>query len=81
MPIISTYPRVDIAEVVEGENMALVPPDDPQALADKIREVAASDQLRERLARGATELSRLFSWEAIAEDTYGLYEQILNSRT
>lgn len=81
MPIISTYPRVDTAEVVEGENMALVPPDDPQALADKIREVTASDQLRQRLARGATGLSRLFSWEAIAEDTYELYEQILNART
>ena len=72
-----TYPRVDIAEIVEGENMALVPPDDPKALADKIREVAASGQLRQRLADGAAELSTLFSWESIAENTLELYDRLL----
>jgi glycosyltransferase involved in cell wall biosynthesis len=79
MPIISTCPRVDIAEAVDGETMALVPPDDPEALAIKIREVAASNELRQRLSRGATELSRLFSWGAIAEDTLELYDKILSS--
>ena len=77
MPVVSTYPRVDIAEIVEGENMALVPPDDPKALADKIREVAASGQLRQRLADGAAELSTLFSWESIAENTLELYDRLL----
>jgi glycosyltransferase involved in cell wall biosynthesis len=81
MPIISTYPRVDTAEIVEGVNMALVTPDDPVALADKIREVAASAELRQRLAAGAAELSTLFSWESIAQDTLQLFEQVLGAET
>jgi len=77
MPIISTYPQVATPEIIEDQNMALVPPGDVETLAGKIREVAAMDSLRGRLARGAAELSRLFSWEAIAESTLGLYERLL----
>ena len=80
MPIVSTHPRMEIGQIVEGENMALAPPGEPEALAGKIRELAASDQLRQRLARGASELSRLFSWEAIAEETLRLYERTLRAR-
>lgn len=80
MPIVSTHPRVEIGQIVEGENMALAPPGDAEALAEKIRAVAASDQLRQRLARGASELSRLFSWEAIAEETIKVYERTLRAR-
>jgi glycosyltransferase involved in cell wall biosynthesis len=79
MPIVSTYPQVELVQIVEGENMALAPRGDPEALADKIRAVAASDELRQRLARGASELSRLFSWEAIAEETFKLYERTLRA--
>jgi glycosyltransferase involved in cell wall biosynthesis len=77
MPIISTYPQVAIPEIREDRNMALVPAGDVETLADKISKVAAMDSLRGRLARGAAELSRLFSWEAIAESTLELYEQLL----
>lgn len=77
MPIISTYPQVEISEIVEDQNMALVPSGDVEVLADKIREVAAMHSLRARLAQGAEELSRLFSWEAIAESTLELYQQLL----
>jgi glycosyltransferase involved in cell wall biosynthesis len=77
MPIISTYPHVQIPEIVEDQNMALVPAGDVEALAQKIREVAAMDSLRARLMRGAAELSRLFSWEAIATSTLELYQQLL----
>jgi glycosyltransferase involved in cell wall biosynthesis len=81
LPIISTYSRVEVAEIAENENIALVPPDDAEALAGRIAELAASPSLRQRLARGAAELSRLFSWEAIAEKTMEVYEGILNERT
>jgi len=80
MPIVSTFPQVEIVQIVEGENMALASPDEPEALADKVRELAASDELRQRLARGASELSRLFSWEAIAEETLKVYERTLRAR-
>jgi glycosyltransferase involved in cell wall biosynthesis len=48
-------------------------------LADRIREVAASDELRKRLALGAAELSKLFSWASIAENTLQLYERIFGA--
>jgi glycosyltransferase involved in cell wall biosynthesis len=79
MPIVSTYPQVHISEIVEGENMSLAPSGDPEALAGRIREVAASEQLRKRLALAAAELSKLFSWESIAESTLQLYERILTA--
>ena len=81
LPIVSTYPRVDVAEIIENENMGLVPPDDAEALANKIAEVASQPQLRRRLARGAAELSRLFSWEGIAENTMRVYEGVLRERS
>ncbi|NIQ79592.1 MAG: glycosyltransferase [Anaerolineae bacterium] len=80
VPIVSTYPRVEVAEIVENENMGLVPPDDDEALAHKISQVAASPQLRERLAKGAAGLSTLFSWEGIAQNTMEVYEEVLASR-
>jgi glycosyltransferase involved in cell wall biosynthesis len=80
LPILSTYPRVKIAEITEGENMALVRPDDSEALAGRIAQLAASPSLRQRLARGAAELSKLFSWEAIAERTMRVYEKLLDER-
>jgi len=80
MPIISTHPRVEIPEVVEDENMALVAPEDPEALAGKIRELAASPHSRSRLGRGAALLSSRFTWTGIAQRTLGLYETVLEGK-
>jgi glycosyltransferase involved in cell wall biosynthesis len=79
MPIVSTYPQLPISEIVEGVNMSLAPANDPEALADRIRDVAASAELRKQLALGAAELAKRFSWESIAESTLELYEQILTA--
>ncbi len=80
VPIVSTFPRVEVAQIIENVNMALVPPDDEEALADKISEVAASPQLRKQLASGAAGLSKLFSWEGIAKGTMTVYEEVLTER-
>lgn len=81
MPIISTYPQVEVAEIMEDRNMALVPPDDVEALAGKIAWLAASPSVRGRLRRGAAELSELFSWETIAERTMRVYQEVLEEHT
>lgn len=81
MPIISTQPRVSIPAIVDGENMVLVAAEDEEALASRIRELAASREQRSRLARGAAELARRFSWAAIAERTLALYERTLGARS
>ena len=79
MPIVSTQPQVEDPEIAEGVNMSLAPPNDPEALAVKIHEVATSEELRRRLARGAAELAKMFSWESIAESTLRLYERMLSA--
>ncbi len=77
LPIISTYPQVEIDEIVEGENMVLVPPDDVQTLVNKVVKLSVLPSLRRRLAQGAAKLSRLFSWGSIAERTIEVYEEVL----
>lgn len=81
MPIVSTYPQVEVAEIMEDRNMALVPPDDVEALAGKIAWLAASPSVRGRLGRGAAELSELFSWETIAERTMRVYQEVVEEHT
>ncbi|MGQ9626362.1 MAG: glycosyltransferase [Anaerolineae bacterium] len=78
LPIISTRPRVVLPELEDGQNLALVPPDAPDALAEKIMALADSPSLRARLAQGAEELGRAFSWESIAEKTLTLFRHLKN---
>lgn len=76
LPIISTRPTIQVKELLDGENIALVPPDDVEALVAKIQELAASEGLQRRLGQGAKRLSEAFSWERIAEETVAFYSSL-----
>jgi glycosyltransferase involved in cell wall biosynthesis len=76
VPILTTQPRVPLPELVDRENVLLVPPEDPQALADTIEQLAADPDLRQRLGTGARILSERFRWEKIAAETLDLYRAI-----
>jgi glycosyltransferase involved in cell wall biosynthesis len=77
VPIISTYPEVSVPELVHGENIYLVPPNDAAAIAQAVREMARDDALRARLAQGARELSRHFDWDTIADRTLALFHEVI----
>ncbi|MGA9349050.1 MAG: glycosyltransferase family 4 protein [Anaerolineae bacterium] len=77
LPIVSTRPRVDVPELRHGENILLVPPDAPVALAEAIARLVEDARLRRRLGEGAARLAQDFTWEKIAEKTKALYEEIL----
>ncbi len=77
VPIISTTPEVPVPELVPGENIYLVPPDDAAAVAEAIRALARDAGLRKRLAQGARELSRHFDWDSIADRTLALFQDTL----
>ncbi len=77
LPVVSTQPRLPIPEIVEGENMALVPPGDAAALAGRLAVLAAEPEQRRRLGAGALKLAALFNWDAIAACTIEVYEALL----
>jgi glycosyltransferase involved in cell wall biosynthesis len=76
MPILTTQPRVLLPELVNQENVFLVPAEDPQALAEAISLLAADPDLRQRLSAGAQTLSERFRWDKIAAETLALYRAI-----
>ena len=75
--IVTTQPVLPLDELRDGENVLLVPPNDPHALAEGIRRVMANPALRTRLERGAAELAREFTWDRIAARTAQLYERVI----
>jgi glycosyltransferase involved in cell wall biosynthesis len=59
----------------------LVPPGDPAALATALRELVASESLREELAQAAAAAAAgPYSWEEAARLTLALYEELLEER-
>jgi glycosyltransferase involved in cell wall biosynthesis len=74
--IVTTEPRLPLPELADGENVLLVPPEDPNALAKAIRQAAADPELRERLGAGAGLLAQQFRWDKIAADTLALYQSL-----
>lgn len=55
----------------DGDNVALVPPADPGALADAIERLLGSPAERARLGEGARRLGPAFEWPAVAAETLG----------
>jgi glycosyltransferase involved in cell wall biosynthesis len=68
-PIISTHPSVPLPELVDGGNVLLVPPDDPEALSEAAHRLHRDPGLARTIGQGASTLSRQFTWAHIAERT------------
>ena len=81
MPILTTEPRVHLPELVHGQNLYLVPPEDAGILASAIGHLAADRELRQKLGAGAKVLAEMFRWDKIAADTLELYRAIGAGRT
>ena len=72
---VSAIPEV----VAEGETGVLVPPDDPDALAQAIGALLTDTSLRSRLGTAARERARrVFSVERMARETAALYRRVLS---
>ncbi|MGI6367285.1 MAG: glycosyltransferase family 4 protein [Anaerolineae bacterium] len=74
--IVSTQPQVELPEMVDRENIYLVPPRDPEAIANAVKDIVEHPELKLRLERGADELSHLFDWDGIADRTLDLFETV-----
>ncbi len=80
-PVVATDVGDLGALVRTGETGTLVPPDDPEALADALTELLADPALARRLGEGARQLmDTTASWNAIGERIAGVYEELLAER-
>ena len=77
VPIVLAGRPDRIAPLRAGENVALVAPDDPQALADELARLIDRPDERARLAEGARRAAACFAWPRIAETALDLYRQAL----
>jgi glycosyltransferase involved in cell wall biosynthesis len=68
-PIISTAPRTPLAELSQGENILLVPPEMPEAIGQAAQRLHRDPELRKRIGQGASILAEQFTWVRIAERT------------
>jgi glycosyltransferase involved in cell wall biosynthesis len=65
------------AEVARTGAGSLVPPGDADALAERLAELLADPEQRKRLAeRAAKAAAGPYSWEVVASQTMGLYEEL-----
>jgi len=65
----------------DGETGYLVPPRDPDALAERLAYMLSQPELRRRLGRAARRrVEREFTWPTVAERTAALYERLLSDR-
>ena len=76
LPIVTTRAGAIPELVTDGENGLLVPPRDPVALANALRQVVGSTELRRRLGQNGykfvSERQEFYSWEAVGRRVYGL---------
>jgi glycosyltransferase involved in cell wall biosynthesis len=77
--IITTRPQVNLPELVDGENVRLIPPDAGESLSAAIRELASDSALRERLRVNARKLAGLFTWDRIAAQTAAFYQDVIGA--
>ncbi|HEY8082325.1 MAG TPA: glycosyltransferase family 4 protein [Solirubrobacterales bacterium] len=68
-------------EVAEKGAALLVPPEDPTALADALRELVGFEAARVKLATAATQAATgRYSWNEIGRQTVELYRELLEAR-
>ncbi|MBV9786976.1 MAG: glycosyltransferase [Chloroflexi bacterium] len=64
--------------IADGETGLLVPPRDPEALAERLRQLLVNPELRDRMGRAARRrVEQEFTWPTVAERTAALYETLL----
>lgn len=78
-PVIATDVGGHSEIITSGRNGILVPPQDPDALAKAMQQIASDPELQSKLAHEALETAQLLSWSSIARRTLEVYSQVLES--
>jgi len=71
-----------LPEMVEyGKSGLIVPPKDPEALAEAIIKLLEDDELRKKMSRNALKRAEELSWDNIAKMYIKVYEEVLDERS
>jgi glycosyltransferase involved in cell wall biosynthesis len=76
LPIVSTHSPRPSRWFRGGDNVVLVPPTDPSALAAAVETLARSPAARACLSSAVVSLAREFAWPRIAERTLAVYREV-----
>jgi D-inositol-3-phosphate glycosyltransferase len=78
-PVIASRVGGLVFLVKEGETGYFVPSQDPEALANKLRLLFGSHELRARFGDQAAAYAREFSWELITSQIIDVYQEMISS--
>ncbi|MGC9468139.1 MAG: glycosyltransferase family 4 protein [Anaerolineae bacterium] len=73
---ITTSPTSPFPELQNRENVLLIPPNSASALEAAIEALAADEDLRRHIERGAATLAQRFTWPRIAEETVEFFREL-----
>lgn len=77
LPVVATRIAGNEELVVQGETGFLVPPEDPDALADALTTLVRDPSLRERMgSAGRTLVEDRYTWTRVAEQYLGIMERV-----
>jgi glycosyltransferase involved in cell wall biosynthesis len=80
LPVVSTAVGGALEVIQDRENGLLVPPSEPEALAEALLTMAKNESLRKQCAANARrKVEQRFSWEAIAGRYLDVYKQALEA--
>ena len=75
--VVSTTAPVPSAYLRDGDNVSLVPPRAPLALAARLEQLLGDPRAAARLGESARRLAERFAWPVIARETRELYRLVL----
>ncbi len=77
-PVVATAVSGHLDVINNGANGLLVPPNNPQALAESLLKLLQDDSLRHTLGQAARDtIEERFTWGAVAERTFQCYEKAI----
>ncbi|MEX1021478.1 MAG: glycosyltransferase family 4 protein [Litorilinea sp.] len=71
--VVTTFPQSLLPELVDGEHLYYVPPEDPQAAAHAVQRLVTDSRLAQRVRHGARTASQAFRWDTIARQHLEFY--------
>jgi len=77
LPVVATEIAGIPEQVADGESGYLIPPGDPEALADRLSTLLGDASLRDRMGRRGAERAEQFSVETMLADIDDLYTDLL----